>query len=81
MAIVTIAYARRHLSKLVARAEAGEEIIIARNKSPVVRLATLRHTNRKRVSGLLKGRINLPDDFFFVPLEANDLRAWEGVDP
>ncbi len=39
MVTVTIHQAKTQLSKLVARAEAGEEIIMARGKEPVVRLA------------------------------------------
>ena len=39
MVTVTIHEAKTHLSKVIARAEAGEEIVIARGKEPVVRLA------------------------------------------
>ena len=41
MATVTIHQAKTNLSKLIARAEAGEEIVIARGSNPVVRLAPL----------------------------------------
>ena len=41
MATVTIHQAKSQLSKLIARAEAGEEIVIARGKEPVVRLAPI----------------------------------------
>lgn len=37
-----IAEAKAHFSELVARAEAGEEVIIARGDRPVARLAPLR---------------------------------------
>ena len=36
MTTVTICAAKTQLSKLIARAEAGEEVIIARGKKPVV---------------------------------------------
>lgn len=38
MATVSIHEAKTHLSKLIKRAEAGEEIVIARGKEPVVTL-------------------------------------------
>ena len=41
MATVTIHEAKTNLSKLIARAEAGEEIIIARGKQPVAKLTSL----------------------------------------
>jgi prevent-host-death family protein len=48
MATVTIHQAKTELSKLIARAEAGEEIVIARGKEPVVRLAPVKPTHIKR---------------------------------
>ena len=45
MATVTIREAKAYLSRLIARAEAGEEIVIARGKDPVVRLALARRMN------------------------------------
>ena len=41
MAIVKIHDAKTNLSKLIARAEAGEEIVIARDNEPVVRLTAV----------------------------------------
>ena len=38
MAIVTIHQAKTQLSKLIAKAEAGEEVLIMRGKNPVARL-------------------------------------------
>jgi hypothetical protein len=32
------------------------------------------------VPGLLKGKYNLPDEFFFDPLPEEELRLWEGED-
>ena len=80
MATVTIGEARTHLSKLIARAEAGEEIVIARGKQPAVRLTPVERTKRNRVLGMLKGKIHLPNEFFFDPLSEEELRAWEGAD-
>ena len=38
---VTIHAAKTHLSKLIRRAQAGEEIVIARGKEPVARLVSV----------------------------------------
>ena len=79
MATVTIHQAKTNLSKLIAKAEAGEEVVIMRGKSPVVRLTPVLKPTDKRVPGMLKGKIpDLPDAFFFDPLPEEELRAWEG---
>jgi antitoxin (DNA-binding transcriptional repressor) of toxin-antitoxin stability system len=80
MAVVTIHKAKTQLSKLIARAEAGEEIIIARGKDLVVRLAPVAGGKRRRVFGALKGKLSLPDSFFFDPLPEEELKLWEGGD-
>lgn len=80
MATVTIHEAKTQLSKLIARAEAGEEIVIARGKDPVVRLAPLSSKRpHRRVLGAMKGIWpELPDSFWFDPLPEEELRLWEG---
>jgi prevent-host-death family protein len=81
VATVTIHEAKTQLSKLIARAEAGEEIVIARGKDPVVRLAPVKPARVKREPGLMKGIWpELPDAFFFDPLPEDELRLWEGAD-
>jgi prevent-host-death family protein len=80
MATFTIHEAKTNLSKLIARAEAGEEIVIARGKDPVVKLAPLAPMKRKRAPGRLKGLVNIPDSFFFDPLPEDELKLWEGSD-
>jgi antitoxin (DNA-binding transcriptional repressor) of toxin-antitoxin stability system len=75
----TIHQAKTNLSKLIACAEAGEEVVIMRGKEPVARLEPIAKKRGKRVPGLLKGKIpDLPDEFFFDPLPEEELRAWEG---
>ena len=79
--MVTIHQAKTQLSRLIARVEAGEEIIIARGKNPVVRLAPLTVKPHGRVFGAMKGRWpDLPDAFFFEPLPEEELKLWEGED-
>lgn len=80
MATVTIRHAKTNLSKLIERANAGEEIIIAKGKEPVARLQPIdRETGKRGLFGMMKGKWpDLPDSFFFDPLPEEELRAWEG---
>ncbi len=65
--------AKTKLSQLVERAEAGEEIIIARNGKPVARLAPISNTNSLGgVHGALRGRIVLAEDFDELPDDIAD---------
>ena len=80
MAIVTVHQAKTQLSKLLARAEAGEEIIIARGRVPAVKLTPVGKQASKRRFGSLRGKYDLPDAFFFDPLPEEELRLWEGAD-
>jgi prevent-host-death family protein len=81
MAAVTIHQAKTNLSKLIAKAEAGEEVVIMRGKNPVVRLTPIQTGKRKPAFGMLKDKLpRLPDAFFFDPLPEEELRLWEGED-
>ncbi len=55
-ALEDIAEAKTQLSKLIAAAERGEEVIIARRDKPVVRLDIVRENHGKSRIGGLKGR-------------------------
>lgn len=79
MAVVTIHAAKTHLSRLIERAQAGEEIIIARGAEPVVRLVPVTPERIERRPGALKGQFVVPDDFD-DPLPEDELRLWEGGD-
>lgn len=69
MTTMNIAEAKSKLSELVARAEAGEEVVIARNGKAIVRLVAAKpaHPARQRRSiGLWDHlNLNLDDDVFF----------------
>lgn len=54
--------AKTHLSRLVERAAAGEEITIARAGKPIARLVGYEE-RRPRTLGLLKGQIRLSPDW------------------
>ena len=53
---VTIHEAKTQLSRLIAAAERGEEVIIARRDKPVVRLSMVEEFSGKTRIGGLKGR-------------------------
>jgi len=59
---VNIHDAKTHLSRLVERAEAGEEILIARAGRPVARLVPLRARTGPREPGLWRGRVHIAPD-------------------
>ena len=60
MPTYTIHAAKTNLSKLVARAEAGEEIVLARGKDPVVKIVPVTVVPKpKRKFGALKGKIRI----------------------
>jgi prevent-host-death family protein len=80
MATVTIHQAKTNLSKLIARAEAGEEIVIARGKEPVARLTPVVKPKARPPAGIWKGKLNIPNSFFFDPLPEDELKLWEGSD-
>jgi antitoxin (DNA-binding transcriptional repressor) of toxin-antitoxin stability system len=76
MARVKIHYAKTHLSRLIARACAGEEVTIARGDEPVVRLEPVTNKGRHRKPGSMKGRLRV-DPEFFKPLSDYELKAWK----
>jgi prevent-host-death family protein len=80
---VNIHAAKTHLSRLIDRAAAGEEIIIARAGKPVARLAPLAPAARaKRKPGLWRGMVKIADDFD-APLPEGLLKGFyeEPVEP
>jgi len=81
MPTYTVHAAKTNLSKLIERAEKGEEIVIARGRKPVVRLVPMgvpAHVLRRRAFGVFKGKLKLPDSFFFDPLPEEELELWGG---
>jgi prevent-host-death family protein len=67
MDAVSIHDAKTHFSKLVARAEAGEEIIVRRGSKPVAKLVRYEAPKEPRQLGRLKGRIWIAPDFDEIP--------------
>lgn len=76
--VVTIHQAKTNLSKLIAQAEAGEEVVIARGSKAVVKIVSIEPAPKpKRQAGRLKGQIVLTDAFF-EPLPDDELALWNG---
>ncbi len=64
---VNIHDAKTHLSSLLARVEAGEEITIARANKPIARLVPYQHAKRRRQLGEAKGLVEAAPDFDELP--------------
>ena len=85
MTIINMHDAKTRLSDLVARAEAGEEIVIARRNKPAVRLVAVGETKpdvrgaRRRVAErFAQQRPTMTEADWLAPLPEEELQAWEG---
>ena len=72
---VTIHMAKTHLSRLIEAALAGEDVVISRGSTPVVRLVPV--VKQTFQIGLLAGQLGVGPDFL-TPLDGDDLDLWEG---
>ena len=77
MISVNVHEAKTHLSRLLERVAAGEEILISKAGKPMAKLTPLSKPQVNRVPGLDKGVIEIPDDFD-APLPDDWLNAFEG---
>jgi prevent-host-death family protein len=77
--VVNMHEAKSTLSRLVERALAGEEIVIARSGEPLVRLVPVVRRNKPRQPGKWRGKLWIADDFDRLPDEI--LAAFEGKAP
>ena len=78
MPVFNVHDAKTNLSKLIERAENGEDVVIARGNKPAVKLVPVTASKPKRVFGAFKGQFSVPDRFF-DPLPDDELAAWEGA--
>jgi len=67
MKSVNIHEAKTHLSRLIQRAAAGEEIIIAKAGTPLVKLVPYVATREVRKPGCWRGKVHIADDFDELP--------------
>lgn len=68
---VNVYDAKTQLSKLLARVEQGEEIVIARAGRPIARLVPI----RARAPGADRGRVSY-DDGLHAPLGDDEIADW-----
>lgn len=73
---VTVHSAKTNLSKLIEAALAGEEVIIARGKIPVVKLVPIARSRFE--IGVLKGKVTGQAPDFLTPMDEAELALWEG---
>jgi len=83
--VVNVHEAKTHLSRLLDRAAAGEEIIVARAGRPIARLVPLAPASPQRVPGSLRGRITFHEGWEDTPewlIDAFEGDAFDGeTDP
>lgn len=60
---VAIGDAKTNLSRLIERAESGEEVVIRRGPKPVAKIVRYSESDRIDVFGSLKGEIRIGEDF------------------
>lgn len=76
--IVNVHDAKTHFSRLLERARAGEEIVLAKAGRPYARLMPLAPTAPQRLPGRLKNRLGAGVvDAMLEPLPEDELTAWE----
>jgi prevent-host-death family protein len=76
--IANIHQAKTELSRLIERAEAGEEVVIARAGKPVAKLVAYHDSEGPREGGQWRGRVRIAEDFDDLP---DDIAAAFGMVP
>jgi len=69
----------RDFSKLIARVEAGEEIIVCRGSTPVAKIVPYAPPKHPRELGRLEGRIWIAPDFDEIPEGFEDYTQARGA--
>jgi len=74
---INIYEAKTHLSQLLDRAAAGQDIVVCRNGKPLARITRLKEVRRPIKFGVLKDKLRISDDFD-APLPDHVLAEFEG---
>lgn len=72
MNTINIHEAKTHLSKLLDRVTAGEEIVIAKNGKPVAKLIPIEDIPPRTGLGMDAGKVWLADDFNELPADIGE---------
>ena len=67
MLITNISEAKAHLSALIEKVRAGQEVIIGKAGKPVAKLVPYERTEKPRRPGVLRGKIRIAEDFDELP--------------
>ncbi|MCA9194139.1 MAG: type II toxin-antitoxin system prevent-host-death family antitoxin [Planctomycetales bacterium] len=73
MYIANINETKAHLSQLINRVLAGDEVVIARANHPLIRMIPFEHDTRPRIGGQWQGKVEIGDQFEFTDEELADL--------
>ena len=76
METVTVQAAKASLSQLLARVEAGEEVVLTRGGRPIARLVPFTLRPGKRRFGALRSAVTVGPEFF-EPLSPEELAGWQ----
>ena len=72
MAQFNVAEAKARFSELVQKAVSGEEVVIAKDNRPLLRLVPFGAPGRKRKPGSARGRVWMAPDFDRTPWDFDD---------
>jgi prevent-host-death family protein len=75
--VVNVHEAKTHLSRLLEEVAGGAEVTIAKAGTPIARLVPIEAASKRRVPGLLRGKIRIAEDFD-APLPDEMQAAFEG---
>ena len=81
---VNVHHAKTHLSKLISAVESGEEVIIARNGKPAVKLVVVQppaRKSRQNMFGSAKGKFWTTDEAFSPETDAEIEAMFYAADP
>ena len=71
----TVHQAKTSLSRLLAEAEKGKEVIIARGRTPVAKLVAIGRGRKRRVPGKFMGQLFIRPSAF-DPMTPAELKEW-----
>ena len=69
MKTVSVHEAKTHLSRLLERVAAGDEIVISKSGKPVARLIAIKSEQPKVILGSDRGKVRIAPDFDEIPKE------------